>query len=145
MCIRDSTLTVPVAQTLTLSGNYTNTGTFTAGSGTVELTGGSNQVLAATAPGTLTFYKLTENKDPATATVTATSKLKASKKLTITSGKLVSASDYGDVFIDTDGELQLTSDITVSGNFINNGTLTTDGWSITFDGGVEQNLSLIHI
>ena len=134
------TLTVPVAQTLTLSGNYTNTGTFTAGSGTVELTGGSNQVLAATAPGSLTFYKLTENKDPATAT--ASSKLKVTKKLTLTAGKLVSASDYGDIEIGMDGELQLTSDITVSGHFINWGTLTTGGHGITFDGGVEQNLTL---
>jgi hypothetical protein len=139
------TLTVPGTQALTLSGNYTNTGMFTPGTGTVELTGGSNQVLAATAPGTLTFYRLTVNKDPATAKVTATSKLKATKKLTLTSGKLVSGSDYGDIEIGMDGELQLTSDITISGDFINWGTLTTDGHGITFDGGVAQDLTLINL
>ena len=130
------------ANTLQVSGNLTVTGTFNPGTGTVELTGGADQTLAATAPGTLTFYNLKVNKSPTTAKVTATSKLKASKKLTITSGKLVSASDYGDVFIDTDGELQLTSDITVSGNFTNNGALSGD-FGITFDGGTEQNLSLL--
>jgi hypothetical protein len=139
----DGTLTVPGAQTLTVSGNFINTGTFTPGTGTVLLTGGTDQTLAATAPGTLTFYKLTVNKDPATVTVTAASKLKASKKLTLTKGKLISASDYGDVFIESAGTLELTSNITVSGNFTNNGTLTTGGYGITFDGGVEQNLSLL--
>ena len=138
------TLTVLGASTSTLqmSGNFNNTGTFTPGTGTVELTGGVDQTLAATAPSTLTFYKLTVNKNPATATVTATSKLKASKKLTITKGKLISASDYGDVFIDTDGTLDLSNDITVSGNFTNNGTFNNNDNGVTFDGGVEQNLSL---
>ncbi|MEI6394646.1 MAG: MBG domain-containing protein, partial [Verrucomicrobiota bacterium] len=138
------TLTVPASQTLTLSGNFTNSGTFNPGTGTVLLTGSSNRVLAATDPGTLTFYKLTENKDPASATVTATSKLKATKKLTITKGKLVSASEYGDVLIETEGTLELTSDITIAGDLViqGNGTLTTFNNKITFDGGIEQHLTL---
>ena len=130
------------ANTLQVSGNLTITGTFNPGTGTVELIGGANQELTATAPGTLTFYNLKVNKIPATAKVTATSKLKATKKLTITKGKLVSASDYGDVLIETDGTLELTSDITISGNFTNNGALSGD-FGITFDGGTEQNLSLL--
>ena len=138
------TLTVPASQTLAVSGNFTNSGTFTPGTGTVALVGGSNQVLAATAPGTLTFYKLTENKDPATASVTATSKLKVSKKLTLTSGKLYSASDYGDVLIETASALELTSDITIGGDLVvqGDGELITAGHTVTFDGGVVQNLTL---
>jgi hypothetical protein len=130
--------------TLQVSGNLTITGTFNPGTGTVELIGGGDQTLAATAPGTLTFYKLAINKGSATATVTAKSKLKASKKLTITKGKLISASDYGDVLIETDGTLKLTSDITIAGDLVvqGDGTLTTDGHKITFDGGVVQNLTL---
>jgi hypothetical protein len=139
------TLTVPGTNTLKLSGNFTNTGTFTPGTGTVELTGSGDQMLVATAPGSLTFYCLTVNKAAATDKVTATSKLKVSRKLLITRGKLVSASDYADIEIGEDGELQLTGDITVSGNFINSGTLTTAGHGITFDGGVEQNLTLNYV
>ena len=129
---------------LTVSGNYINNGTVNPGTGTVVLVGSSNQVLAATAPGTLTFYKLTVNKTPATATVTATSKLKATKKLTITSGKLISASDYGDVLIENAGAIELTSDITIAGDLVIQGgaTLTTFSNKITFDGGIEQNLTL---
>ncbi|MCX6883404.1 MAG: Ig-like domain repeat protein, partial [Verrucomicrobia bacterium] len=128
--------------TLRLSGNFTNNGTFTPGTGTVELTGSNAQYLAATAPGTLNFYKLTINKTASTDLVTSTSKLKVSSRLGITKGKLLSASDYGDVVIETDGELELTSGITVGGNFTNSGTLTTAGNTITFDGGVEQYLAL---
>ena len=137
------TLTVSGTQTLQISGNYTNTGTFTPGTGTVVLTGGDDQILAATAPGTLTFYKLTVNKDVQTATVTATSKLKVTRKATVTKGKLISASDYQDILIETDGTLELTSDITITGDLVvqGNGTLTTAGHKVTFDGGTNQNLT----
>ena len=132
------------ANTLQISGNFTNNGTFNPGTGTVQLVGGADQSLAATAPGALTFYNLTVNKDPATAKVTATSKLKATKKLTITKGKLISASDYGDVLIETDGTLELTSDITIAGDLViqGDGTLTPAGHTITFDGGIEQRLTV---
>jgi hypothetical protein len=132
------------ANTLTLKGNFTNTGTFDPGTGTVVLTGSGDQTLSATAPGTLTFYNLTLNQDPKTATVTATSTLTVTQLLTITQGKLVSASDYADILIATDGTLVLTNDITVSGNLVIQGAgiLTTAGHGITFDGGLEQNLTL---
>ncbi|MEI6786125.1 MAG: Ig-like domain repeat protein, partial [Verrucomicrobiota bacterium] len=139
------TLTVNGAPTLQISGNFTNNGTFTPDTGTVTLTGDADQTLVATAPGALNFYKLTENKSATINTVTCASHLTVSKKLTLSKGKLVSASDYEDIFIDAPGELQLTSDITVSGNFTNHGTLTTSGHGITFDGGVEQNLSLANL
>jgi hypothetical protein len=131
--------------TLQLSGDFTNNGTFDPGVGTVSLVGGSNQVLTATEPATLSFYNLVVDKTPATATVTAADHLTVQGKLTITRGRLVSASDYQDILIDTEGELQLTRAITVSGDFTNNGTLTTAGHTLTFDGGVAQNLSLAHL
>jgi uncharacterized delta-60 repeat protein len=106
---------------------------------TVTLTGSTAQTLTGNP---LTFYRLTIAKTNATDTVTISGKLKVTKKLTISKGKLTSASDYEDIQIDEDGELELTSDITVSGSFTNSGTLTTDGWGITFDGGVEQHLAL---
>ena len=130
--------------TLQISGNFTNNGAFNPGTGTVEFTGGSDTVMTATFPGTLTFYNLKLNKDASTNTVTALSKLKATKKLTLTKGKLISASDYGDVLIETDGTLELTSDITIGGDLViqGDGTLTPAGHKITFDGGIAQNLTL---
>ena len=138
------TLTASGPQTLQISGNYTNTGAFNYGSGTVEFIGSSNAVMTATSPGSLTFYNLKLNKDASTNTVTALSKLKATKKLTITKGKLVSASDYQDILIETDGTLELTSDITIGGDLViqGDGTLTTADHKITFDGGIEQHLTL---
>ena len=138
----EGTLTVPGAQTLKLSGNFTNNGAFNPGAGTVELCGGGDQTLGGNTATSLTFYKLTINKAAKTDTVTATSKLKVTRKLTITRGKLISASDYQDIEIQDDGELELTDDITVGGDFINSGALTTGGYGITFDGAVEQNLTL---
>ena len=88
---RSVTLTVPGAQTITLAGDFTNNGAFVPGTGTFILVGGGDQTLAATAPGMLSFYCLTLNKDRATATVTATSKIRATKKLSLIRGRLISA------------------------------------------------------
>ena len=130
------------SNTIQVSGDFIINGTFNPGTGTVELTGGADQILAATGSGALTFYNLTENKTATTATVTSASHLTVSHTLTLTKGKLISASFYQDIFIGTDGTLELTNDITISGNLTNNGTLNTAGHGITFDGGVEQYLTL---
>jgi hypothetical protein len=143
------TLTFAGAFTLQASGDlvFASSATFTPGTGTVELVGSGNQTLAATAPATLTFYNLKLNKDAKTDVVTAASKLKVTRKLTVTKAKLVSASDYLDILIEADGELELTSDITVGGNLEvqASGTLTTAGHKITFDGATVQNLTLAEL
>jgi hypothetical protein len=133
------TLIVPGSQTLKVSGDIAITGTFTPGTGTVELTGGGNQTISGTPP--VTFYRLTINKDVKTETVTAANKIKVTKKLTLTKGKLISASDYEDIEIAADGELELTSSITVGGEFSISGLLTTNGNGVTFDGAKQQNLA----
>jgi len=112
-------------------------GSFDANSNTVTLTGSTAQTLTGNP---LTFYRLTINKDAKGNTVTVSGKLAVTKKLTITRGKLVSASDYGDVEIAADGELELTTDITVGGNWTNNGTFTHGSHTVTFDGGGLQTI-----
>ncbi len=47
------------ASAITVSGNYTNNGTFTAGSSTVTLNGSAAQTLSGTLTGTSAFYNLT--------------------------------------------------------------------------------------
>lgn len=112
-------------------------GSFDANGKTVTLTGSTAQTLTGNP---LTFYRLTINKDAKTNTVTVSGKLAVTKKLTITKGKLISASDYGDVEIATDGELQLTSDVTVGGNWTNDGTFTHGNHIVTFDGSALQTI-----
>jgi hypothetical protein len=112
-------------------------GTLDPNSKTVTLTGSTAQTLTGNP---LTFYRLTINKDAKTNTVTVSGKLRVTKKLTITKGKLISASDYGDVEIAVDGELELTSDITVGGNWTNNGTFTHGNHIVTFDGSALQTI-----
>jgi hypothetical protein len=72
--------------TLKVSGNLTleSTVTFTPGTGRLELNGSGSQTLTATAPASLTFYNLKINKDAKTDVVTAASKLRVTKKLTVT-------------------------------------------------------------
>ena len=84
------TLTVSGTQTITLVGNFIVNGTFNCGTGHVVLVGGSDTIMSASAPGALDFYYLTVNKDTTTTRVTATSKLRVLKKLTLTRGKLLS-------------------------------------------------------
>jgi uncharacterized repeat protein (TIGR01451 family) len=103
---------------------------------TVTLTGDAAQTLTGYP---LTFYSLVINKSNKTDIVTIAGKLKVARKLTVRSGKLISASDYGDIEIIDEGELELTSSITISGNLIVSGTLTTNDYAITFDGGVGQS------
>ena len=137
---------IPAGVTVTLDGDMDLDGdfeiepgaTFIANGHTVTLTGGAAQTLT----GAFSFYRLTLNKDNASDTVTIDGTLEVTSKLRIRKGKLISASDYEDVDIDTDGTLVLTKDITIGGNLSITGTLTTDGHGITFDGGKTQNLAL---
>ena len=129
-------VTITLDQNIDLTGNLTieSGGSFNANGKTVTLTGDQAQTLTGNP---VTFYNLVVNKSNKTDKVTIVGKLKVSKKLTVRSGKLISASDYGDIEIDIDGELVLTNTITISGNLIVSGTLTTNDNAITFDGGVD--------
>ncbi len=62
--------------------------------------------------------------------------------LDVEAGVYESHSDYVDVIIGMAGTLSLTNDITVSGNWTNNGgTLMANGFGVTFDGGTDQTVS----
>ncbi|MBI5568039.1 MAG: hypothetical protein HY870_24285, partial [Chloroflexi bacterium] len=98
---------------------------------TLTLTGSGNQTLTGNP---LDFYRLTINKTNKTDTVTIVGKLKVTKKLTVTKGKLKSASDYGDVEIGAEGVLELTNDISVGGTWINDGEFIANTYEVGFDG-----------
>ncbi|MCB0152077.1 MAG: DUF11 domain-containing protein, partial [Caldilineaceae bacterium] len=133
--------TITLDLDISLAGDFEieSGGTFVPNGKTVTFTGDQPQTLTGNP---LSFYNLVVNKTNKSNTVTIVGKLKVSKKLTVRSGKLISASDYGDIEIEENGELQLTSDITVSGHFTNSGTFDSDGYGVIFDGATAQRLVL---
>jgi len=61
--------------------------------------------------------------------------------LHVQDGIFLSASDYHDVQIDGNGALELSGDVTVGGDWINNGgILTPNGHAVMFNGAGSQTL-----
>jgi hypothetical protein len=122
---------------VTVSGNWSNSGTFTNNSGTVTFDGTGSQTVTGD-----TFNNLTINNsaaspdddtdvDAAAVTVSAT--------LTVTDGQFqpATSSDFnGAVTISTNGILKPDSSasITVAGAWTNSGTFTNNSGTVTFDG-----------
>jgi Peptidase family C25/Carboxypeptidase regulatory-like domain len=61
--------------------------------------------------------------------------------LWVQSGIYSSASTYHNVQIDSGATLSLAADVTVSGNWTNNGTFNSNGFKVTFDGNTNQSIS----
>ncbi len=135
-----SGVTITLDQDIELGGNLDVQGTLVPNGKTVTLTGDQAQTLKGSPPN-MTFYNLVVNKTNASDTVTIDGKLKVTKKLTIKKGKLISASDYTDVVIEAAGTMQLGSDITVSGDWTNDGTFIPNGHTVTFEGTTLQTLA----
>ena len=147
-CTGECNYVIPPGVTVTLDGDINLSGNLEIQAGaafnpngkTVTLTGDEAQTLTGNP---LAFYNLVVNKTNKSDTVTIVGKLKVSKKLTVRSGKLISASDYGDIEIEDQGELVLTNDITVSGHFTmtGNATFTPNTHAVLFDGATDQNVA----
>ncbi|MDX6443533.1 MAG: trimeric autotransporter adhesin [Blastocatellia bacterium] len=73
-------------------------------------------------------------------TVTGNSGQIVTGTLQVQSGIYSSHSDYVDVVINNAGTLSLAADITVSGNWTNNGTFISNGFKVTFDGAANQTI-----
>jgi hypothetical protein len=119
---------------MTVSGNWSNSGTYSGGSGAATVTfNGSNNT--QTLSGTSTFNNLTINHT-GTGSVTASgSTLTVGSLLRVQSGSFTSSSTFKDVQIDSTGTL--VSDggtMNVSGNWTNNGgTFTPAGGTVIFN------------
>jgi uncharacterized repeat protein (TIGR01451 family) len=108
--------------THTVQGNWSNSGTFSAGEGTIALTGSANSQIT----GATTFYTLLVNKSSSSTTITLNNNLTTSL-LTLTQGKMLTGSNA----------ITVTSDRT--GNGIIVGTIThahafTAGTTYAFEG-----------
>ena len=125
-------------QPINVGGNWSNSGTFSALTGTVFFNGSGAQTIS----GTNTFYDLTINNTHGSLKVSANgSTLTVQDDLLVSDGIFESASDYDDVTISSGATFELTGDITVSGDWSNSGTFTPNSNTVTFDGGGAQSLT----
>jgi|GEM_PF-3514085 len=122
---------------VSVSGDMTNSGTFTHNSSTVTFNGSGAQANS----GTLGFFNLTINNSaasPTSTSVTMSGSLTVGGTLTVTDGQFEppAGSDFVSVTIGTNGLLKPASgaNINVSGNWTNGGTFTSNSGEVAFDG-----------
>ena len=122
--ITNGTVTAP-STTLTVTGNYANTGTFTHNSGTVTLNAtDSGNTLTGTMTTTSGFNNLTFNGSGGAWSFAANS-ADVATAFTITNGTVTAPS----------------TTLTVSGDFANSGTFTHNSGTVTLAGSATQTLS----
>jgi CSLREA domain-containing protein len=128
-------------QTITIARNLTyNGGIFEEPRGGVVTLDGSGTQKVDIAG--INLHNLTVNNTSEIQKVDASgSALVVSDTLHILDGTLLSASDYHHVQINGAGTLELSGDVTVSGNWAGNGTFTPNNHAVTFDGLVTQTVA----
>jgi hypothetical protein len=130
--------TMSLTADIRVVGNWTNNGTFSAGSALVTFESANT---TQTISGNSTFFNLTINHLGTGSVTAAGSTLAVLGLLRVQAGTFTSASNYTDVTIDGAGTLSLSGAITVSGNWTNNGTFNANGFGVTFDGNTAQSIS----
>jgi hypothetical protein len=112
-------------------------GTFTAGTGTVEYSGSENQEVAQ-----VNYYHLTINKISGIASIQED--VEIGGNLLVESGELNNFSDTdieGNVTIESGAIFHNNDQLNVGGNWTNNGTYNGASAAITFDGSGTQTIS----
>lgn len=102
---------------------------------TVEFNGASAQLLPAGFP---TYNNLTLNN---AAGATGVAGLSVNSLLRVQAGTFTTASDFNHVQIDPGATLNAGGDMTVSGDWTNQGTFTPNTRTVTFDGGGSQAIA----
>jgi hypothetical protein len=124
------------------SGNVQVTGTRTYDVGATYVYNGSvNQVVGNGLPNTVANLTIANTGPGGNNAVTGNAGQAVTGLLRVQSGIYSSASDYADVQIDAGGTLSLAANVTVSGNWTNNGTFNANGFTVTFDGNTAQSIS----
>ena len=120
--------------TLPISGSWTNNGTFTASTSTINMTGSNAANIGGTA--TTTFNILTINKNSSGTTVTSASGAKAftTSFLTITQGNLVLQAIDANYTVSNDLTVSANGTLTHSVSWDTNGKQLTVGGNIVIDG-----------
>ena len=132
---------------ITLTGNWSNSGTFNTGTGNVTFDGSGAQTLTGTLTGsTGMFYDLYINNSAATPSDTVdvdANQITVTNTLTVNDGQFqpASSSDFKDVTINTNGILKpdASAAITASGNWSNSGAFTNNSGTVTFDDSAQTS------
>ena len=135
-----ATMVATAASTINVSGNWTNNGTFTPGTGTVIFSGNNNtQTLA----GNTTFNNLTINHTGTGGVTASGSTLAVTGLLEVQGGTFTSSSTFNNVQIDSGTTLASDgSTMNVSGNWTNNGgTFTPSTGTVNFNGAGAQAIN----
>ena len=117
LTITNGTVTATSGNT-TITGNYSNAGTFTHGSGTVIMNAtDAGNTLAGTLSSASSFYNLTFNGSGGAWSFTSNPAVTVDNNLTITTGTVTSTSNT----------------LTITGNYSNSGTFTHGSGTVTFN------------
>ena len=133
---------VGISSGTTLSGNIQVTGGRTYGTtANYDYDGSASQVVGNGLPSTVHYLLIANSGGAGDNIVTGNSGQVVTADLNVITGVYLSASDYNNVQIDAAGTVSLSAAITVSGNWINNGTFISNGNGVTFDGNTPQSIS----
>lgn len=136
-----ATLTAPSSGTLSVTGNFTNNGTFNPNGGTISF---NNTTLGGTS--SYTFNNLINNNTALPSAVTITGNWTNNTYSAGTSGTIIfggnttitgsSATNFNNIVINASSTLILPSGATtnINGNITNNGTLNANGGTVNFTG-----------
>ena len=131
------------ARSLQPGGSIRIAGTFTPGANAYTVTGSTveyNGASAQTLPAGFAIYNNLTINNTAGVTGTGVSGLTITGLLRAQAGTFTSASAFNSVQIDSGAGLTLTGNVTVLGNWLNNGTLTPNNHAVTFNGGTGQTI-----
>src|SRR5258706_284594 len=137
------TFAAGTATTITVAGNWANTGTFTSGGGAVTFDGANS---TQTLSGNTTFNNLTINHTGTGGVTASGSKVAVTGLLEVQGGTFTSSSTFNNVQIDSGATLGGTNATTmnVSGNWTNNGgspgSFTANGNTVNFNGAGAQTI-----
>jgi hypothetical protein len=115
-------------------------GAFHANGGVVEIHEGIINHATQYIVGPVSLHDLQVTRYYTDAVVQATGAVTVTHRLTIEKGTFRGSSSYHHVWIDAEGALSLGDDVTVSGNWVNQGRVVTNGHTISFTGAGPQML-----
>jgi predicted outer membrane repeat protein len=115
-------------------------GTFLPNGGVVEIHEGIINHATRFIVGPVTLHDLQVTRYYTDATVWASGEVAVTHRLTVEKGIFRGSSSYHHVWIDAEGTLSLDNDVTVSGDWVNQGRVLTNGHVISFTGAGPQML-----